>query len=306
MKFWLALVNVPEVKQYVELARCAEALGFEGITVADHLIWPTRIDSQYPYTPDGKVWWPDDLPWPDPWVTLAAMGTATSRLKLATNIFLLALRDPFSAAKAIATASVLTNERIVCGISSGWIKEEYQLAGVDFHTRGRRMDEMVTIMRALWRGVETSHAGEFFQFEHALLSPVPEQPIPVWCGGGAPAALKRAARNDGWLGLPMTVEQLRGVTAQLRQYRQEAGKADQPFEISAMLLDVPTPENLAELDALGVSNLMVLPWLPSPWDGRSYAPENADPADLSVKRTSLERFSERVMQPVGVMPSNGA
>lgn len=301
MKFWLALVNVPEVEQYVELARSAEALGFEGITVADHLIWPTRIDSPYPYTPDGKVWWPDDLPWPDPWVTLAAMGTATQRLKLATNIFLLALRDPFSAAKAIATASVLSQERIVCGVSAGWIKEEYQLAGVDFHRRGQRLDEMIEVLRKLWGGKDVSHQGEFFQFEHALLSPVPKRPIPVWCGGGAPAALRRAAHNDGWLGLPMTSAQLYETATQLREYRRQAGKEDEPFSICAMLLEPPTPERLAELDAVGVSNLMVLPWLPSPWDGTSYAPQGADPADLSVKQASLERFAEQVMRPAGAV-----
>ncbi|MCB1676920.1 MAG: LLM class flavin-dependent oxidoreductase [Halioglobus sp.] len=87
MKFWLSLVNVPEVAQYLAIAKYAEEAGFHGITIADHLVMPTRIEeSRYPYTPDGKMWWPDDTPWPDPWVTLAAMGAATTTLQLATNI----------------------------------------------------------------------------------------------------------------------------------------------------------------------------------------------------------------------------
>ncbi len=295
MRYWLALVNVPEVEQFVELACIAEAAGFDGITVADHLIWPTRIDSKYPYTPDGKVWWPDDLPWPDPWVTLAAMATATTRLRLATNIFLAGLRDPFTAAKAIATAAVFSNERVVCGVSAGWIKEEYDLAGVDFHSRGRRLDEMLAVMRKLWSGREVAHQGEFFNFEHALLSPVPKQPVPIWCGGGAPAALRRAARNDGWLGLPMTFEQIRDVAGVLHGERRSAGVSG-PFHIGFSLMDAPEADTLARLDELGASDMMVLmPWIPSPWTGISYLDEGDDPSQLAVKKKTIERFAESVI-----------
>ncbi|MBW2713940.1 MAG: LLM class flavin-dependent oxidoreductase, partial [Deltaproteobacteria bacterium] len=138
MKHWISLVNVPEVEQYVEIARFAEEVGFYGITIADHLVMPTNItESKYPYTPDGKMWWPEETPWPDPWITLTAMGVATKNLRLATNIYLAAMRDPFTSASAISTASVFTGGRVVCGVSSGWIKEEYEMLGVDFHTRGR-------------------------------------------------------------------------------------------------------------------------------------------------------------------------
>ncbi len=117
MKHWVSLVNVPEVEQYIEIAKFAEELGFYGISIADHLIMPTRIkESKYPYTPDGKMWWPADTPWPDPWITLTAMGVATKKLHLATNIYLAALRDPFSAARAISATSVYTEGRAVCGI----------------------------------------------------------------------------------------------------------------------------------------------------------------------------------------------
>ena len=103
MKYWISLVTTVEVDQFVEIAKFAEQLGFEGITVADHLVVPTKVETAYPYTPDGAMWWPTETPWPDPWVTLAGMGTATSRIKLGSNIYLAPLRDPFTAARAIGT-----------------------------------------------------------------------------------------------------------------------------------------------------------------------------------------------------------
>ena len=193
MRFWLSLVTNTEPDQLPAIARHAEEVGFHGVTVPDHLVMSTRIESKYPYTEDGKIWWPDDMPWLDPWVALSAMGAVTSRLKLATNIYLAALRDPFTPAKAVSSAAAIAPGRVVCGVSVGWIREEYQLAGVDFGTRGKRMDELIEVMRKLWSGREVSHHGRFFNFDHAIMCPPPPSPVPIWCGGGSPAALARAA-----------------------------------------------------------------------------------------------------------------
>ena len=160
MKYWLTLVQVPESDQLVDIARFAEQAGFHGISVADHLVMPTRIESRYPYTEDGEIFWPLDAPWPDPWVTLGAMASVTRELRLATNIYLAGLRDPFTAAKAAATAAVLSGNRVVCGVAAGWIAEEYALAGIDFASRGRRLDEQIEVMRKLWEYDEVSHEGE--------------------------------------------------------------------------------------------------------------------------------------------------
>ena len=237
MKFWLSLVNVPQVDQYIEIARHAEKTGFYGITIADHLVMPTRIEqSRYPYTPDGKMWWPEDTPWPDPWVTLAAMGTATSKLMLATNIYLAALRDPFTVARAVSTTSALTGGRAIFGVSAGWIKEEYDIAGIDFASRGRRLDECIAVVKKLWTGQSVSHHGEFFQFDNALISPKPVGDVPVWSGGASAAALRRAARNDGWLGVPMTVKQLASTVEKFTALREQLGIAIQRVTLGADLL----------------------------------------------------------------------
>ena len=294
MKHWLSLVAVPEVDQFVEIAKFAEEVGFYGITIADHLVMPTQItESKYPYTPDGKMWWPDDTPWPDPWVTLTAMGVATKELKLATNIYLAAMRDPFTAARAIAATSVYTNGRAICGVSAGWIKEEYEMLGVDFHSRGRRLDETVEVMKKLWTGESVSHHGEFFNFDHALQSPAPIGDVPVWSGGASKAALRRAASNDGWLGIPMMIEQLLQVVEAMQSMRQEMGKADEPFEVCSSLLEYLSEENEQRLQEAGIHSTSTAPWIITPWGRAPWLEDDEDPAELDVKKRVMERYAKQ-------------
>ncbi len=296
MKHWISLVNVPEVDQYIELAKHAEALGYHGMSVADHLVMPTKItESRYPYTPDGKMWWPEETPWPDPWITLTAMGVATTRLHFSTNIYLAALRDPFTAARAVAAAAIFTEGRVRCGVSAGWIKEEYDLLGIDFRARGRRLDETIEVMRKLWSGKSVDHSGEFFEFEGALASPPPPGPVPIWSGGASKAALRRAARNDGWLGVPMMADQLIGTTKTLYALREEMGKGDQDFDVCCSLIQPLTADLEAELESLGVHNNMVLPWVVTPWGRAPWLKEGEDVALLDTKKRSMERFADKVI-----------
>jgi probable F420-dependent oxidoreductase len=299
MKFWLSLVNVPEVDQFVEIARFAEEVGFRGVTVADHLVMPMKYENRYPYTPDGKTWWPDDLPWADPWVALAAMGAATARLELATNIYLLGLRDPFTAAKAIATAAVLSGGRIRCGIGSGWIREEYEIVDIDFATRGRRIDEMIEVMRKLWTGKPVSHHGERFRFNEALMVPAPPARIPILVGGASKPALRRAARNDGWFGIPMTREPLLETIRELHRLRREQGCEAGSFEIFFTLLGLLTPDIVAELEGLGATDTSTLPWMRTPWGNMPWLLDGEDPSSLAVKKRTMERYAKDVIQRLG-------
>lgn len=296
MKHWISLVNVPEVDQFIAIAQHAEQLGFYGITLADHLVMPTRIEeSRYPYTPDGKMWWPEDTPWPDPWVTLTAIGVATQHLRLATNIYLAALRDPFTAARAVSSASVLTGGRIHCGVSAGWIKEEYTLLGIDFHTRGKRLDETIAVMKKLWTGERVHHKGEIFEFENALMSPKPLHPVPIWSGGASPAALRRAARNDGWLGVPMMATALIEVVRGLHALREELGNAEGPFDICCSLIEPLKKDLESELDALGAHHNMVLPWVVTPWGRSPWLRDGEDVSSLDTKKRAMERFANKVI-----------
>jgi probable F420-dependent oxidoreductase len=294
MKFWLSLMTVNEFDQLPELARTAEALGFAGVTYADHLVMPAKIESKYPYTEDGAVFWPEDTPWPDPWITLAVLGATTTKLRLATNIYLAALRDPFTAAKAVATAAVFSNDRIVCGVSAGWIKEEYDLVGVNFESRGRRLDEMITAMRTLWTGKVVSHRGEFFKFD-AIMQPAPKKHIPVWTGGSVPAALRRAARNDGWLGLPMTLAQTIPVIEKLQGYRREAGLPAETMDLVLAVTEPLTRKLIDELERRHAHHLIAMPWFPTPWDEFRLTDDGDDISKLDVKKKAMQRYAEAVI-----------
>jgi probable F420-dependent oxidoreductase len=298
MRFWLSLVSVRETAQLPELARCAEELGFHGLMVGDHLLWPTHIRTPYPYSPDGKIFVPPDTPWPDPWVLFAHLGAVAGRLHFASNIYLAGLRDPFTFAKSVATAAALTGERIVCGVSAGWLAEEYAQVGIDFASRGRRLDEMLAVVRQLWSGQPVEHHGEFFRFS-GISCPAPARPVPIWCGGGAPAAMRRAARQDGWLPLPMTVAQTRATMAELARLRAAAPSATSAFTVGLPLAEPVTPAAADAVRELGIGDLVVIaPWLPSPWDTTAWLRPGEDMARLEVKKHTLERYASAVLRKV--------
>lgn len=287
MQHWLSLGFVREVDQLVELARLAEALGFTGVTLADHLVYPERITTRYPYTPDGKPFWPHDTAWPDPWVTLTAMGTATRTLRLASNIYLMALRDPFTAARAIGTASVLTGGRVACGVAEGWMAEEYALAGVPFETRGARLDEMIAACRALWSGEVVRFEGEHVRFEDVRMLPAPKAAVPFWGGGASPRALRRVAHLcDGWLGLAYTPEQLYPTLEKLVAMRSSGPRAGEPLDVLVGLRVRPTRELVTELGARGVTGLISTPFFGVP----------ADVSSLDAKKRILEKYATHVIE----------
>lgn len=163
MKYWLN-ASFLELDQLVPVAKAAEEMGFEGLTLADHLFFPSEFSSSYPYSPDGKVIWPAHSSWPDCWVSIAAMAQVTQRLRFSTGVFVAPLRDPFSLAKSIGTVAGLADGRLSCGFGAGWLEEEFEIVGVDFTSRGARMDEMLDVLRLLWTGEMVTYHGKHFGF----------------------------------------------------------------------------------------------------------------------------------------------
>ncbi len=292
MKFWISLVNTLEIDQFIEIAKKAEELGYEGITVADHLIYPEKVDTKYPYSDDGKIWWPNNNPWTDPWVTLTAMGVATKELKLATNIYLAALRDPFTVARATSAAAIFTNNRVRCGVGAGMMKEEFDLVGVDFKARGRVLDEVIECMHKLHSGEPVSYNGEFFNFNDAIMSPAPTKKIPVWVGGVSKPALRRAAANDGWMSVPMKNEPLAKMLSELFELRKACGNYDAPFDAMLSPLELIRQDFVDTLDPAGTYHTNVLPWTPSPWGKAFWVEDGEDHSLFEVKCKSMERFRD--------------
>jgi probable F420-dependent oxidoreductase len=261
VKFVLSLAFSPPQELFA-LARAAEAAGFDSVALSDHVVHPQKLRTPYPYTADGTPRWPPFTPWPDPWVTIGALAGATTRLRFVTSVFVLPLRNPFLVAKAVGTAAVLSGGRVALGVGAGWMRDEFELAEQRFAQRGRRMDEMLEVLRALWRGGWVEHHGEFYDFEPLEMSPVPEQPIPIYVGGVSDAALARAARRaDGWISDLHPTAEIAAAIARLRALRADSSRAGEPFTVIASVTDAGNVPGYRRVEAVGVTHLLTMPWL---------------------------------------------
>jgi probable F420-dependent oxidoreductase len=233
VRFWQFLrFTAPE--ELPALAQTLESSLFEGIVLGDHVVFPEKIDSPYPYSKDGKVLWDPATPWPDVWVAIAAMAAVTRRLRFSTNVFVLPLRNPFEMARTAATLSALSGNRVALGAGVGWMEEEYRTVGIDFKTRGKRYDEMIDVMRLLWTGEMVEYHGEVFSFPRLQMSPKPAGHIPLFLGGGSAPAMRRAARKgDGWITGNFTRDSIGESLALMRNMLREAGRKEENFELIA-------------------------------------------------------------------------
>ena len=261
MKFCHGLIGA-KPEYWTRLATACEAAGFDSVAVSDHVLFPQTLESKYPYTPDGMPLFSPDEDWPDAWVAIGAMSSVTTTLRFITNVFVLPARNPFLAAKAIGTASYLSGGRVGLGVGAGWMREEFDLVEQSFAKRGRRMEEMIEIMRALWAGGMVEHHGEFYDFPPVEMRPSLPAPVPIYVGGHSDIAFRRASTiGDGWLGVHYSVEELFRYLTVLQHAREDAGTADRPFEIIASPMAAPTPDLLAELEAAGVTSILTSSWM---------------------------------------------
>lgn len=285
MKFVVsAAFNDPE--QLVPLAVTADECGFEAMSLSDHVVHLERLETPYPYTEDGSRRWEAFTPWPDPWVTIGALASATKRLRFTNNVFVLPMRNPFLVAKAVATAAVLSRDRVTLTIGVGWCPEEFALMGQDFRTRGRRTDEMIAVMRKLWTGEMVEHHGEFYAFDRLEMTPAPRARIPIWVGGISRPALRRAARlGDGWLSDLQTSAEIVECMRTLRDLRAEAGREGEAFDVMASASDAYDVDGYRRLADAGVSHVLTVPWLFT----------HGATEDIEKKRDGLRRFADDVV-----------
>jgi probable F420-dependent oxidoreductase len=289
MKFFCSLAfNDPT--HLCSLARKAEECGWDGVMIPDHVAHPERIESPYPYTEDSQPRWEAPAPWPDPWVAVAAMAAVTERIRFTTGIYVLPMRNPFLVAKAVGTAAVLSDNRVTLGIGVGWMKEEFDLLEQSFRNRGRRMDEMVQVMRKLWAGGMVEHHGEFYDFDRLQMSPAVSRPIPIYSGGLSEPALRRVGRlSDGWISDLHTADELREIISQIRSYREEYGRADAPLDIVAACTDAVDVDGYRRLEEVGVTHIQTMPWILYGLSGDV----------LEEKCEGLARFGEEVITKLG-------
>jgi probable F420-dependent oxidoreductase len=246
-----------------ELAARAEALGYESVFVPDHLAFPVHFGSKYPGTGDGSFPDPLETPLYDPWIVLAQIARATTALRLGTAVYLLALRHPIAAARAVSSLDALSGGRVILGIGVGWLAEEFSALGIDPRTRFSRTEECVRALRALWTEKQPEFHGRHFDFGPLWFEPKPlcSPHPPILFGGDSDKALQRAVRlGDGWLsgGVHGNTDWIAERMARIGEWRAGSG-ATGPFSVS--ILD-PHPDEraLARMAELGVERVVVMPW----------------------------------------------
>lgn len=296
MKFWQN-ISWLEPDQLTAVARFAEEVGFHGVINSDHVFLTDVTSSPYPYSPDGKMNHARDYLYPDVWSSFGAMAAVTSRLMFSTGVYVLPARSPLEVARATGTLAVISDHRVTIGFGVGWLKEEFDAMGVDFHTRGRRTDEMIEVMHKLWRGGVVSHHGEFFDFTEITLGPALDRPVPLYCGGSSPAALRRTAYLcDGWIGHGHTLDEVPGLLGELERLRREAGRDHLPFETIVPIKPqrtLPDLDTVKRFEELGVTATWALPFDASGADrtqtglGRTSA--------LDEKKRAMERYAREII-----------
>jgi alkanesulfonate monooxygenase SsuD/methylene tetrahydromethanopterin reductase-like flavin-dependent oxidoreductase (luciferase family) len=193
-------------------------------------------------------------------VLVGALAQATTRLRFVTTVYIPAMRDPYSAAKAIGTAAYLADGRVELGVGVGWCEEEFTLIGQRFDRRGKRTDEMLELFRALWQPGWTEFDGEFYQTPRLEMEPTPPR-IPIYVGGLSDIALRRAARNDGWIGDLISTDRAIASVERLRELRAQNGLSMDDFEILTPLTDAFTVPDYERAEAAGITAIVTMPWM---------------------------------------------
>ena len=283
MKYTLSIAFSP-IDQLTEIAKTAEEVGFDSIALPDSIFYFEKQSVDYPYTADGKRMFDENSPWVDPLILAGTMGAVTSKLRFYTNVMKLGSRNPLLLARQVGSVANLTNNRFGFGVGIGWAPEEFEWCGVPYARRGKRVDEMIEVIKLVLAGGMVEFHGEFYDFDKLQMSPAPSTPVPFYVGGHTDVALKRAARvGDGWTSAMLTCSQLAEIIGKLKAQLDECGRADEPFEFQAVCIDKFDVDGHRELVEAGVTDNIVIPWI---MEGHGFD------APLEAKKDSLKRYAD--------------
>jgi len=285
MQFWSGTAFMKPT-ECVAVARMLDEAGYHGMLSSDHMIYPRELSSPYPDSPTGKPMWPPETAWPDSWVLTGAMAAVTRRLRFSNAVYVAPARPLLEVAKQVATAAVVSEGRVSLAAGVGWMREEFELMGQEFGNRGKRLDEMIPALRALWAGGWVSWSGRYYQVPELMIEPHPPAPVPILCGGESEAALRRAARLcDGWVGYAYAWDDAVGYVKRLAALRTEYGREQEPFEVMLALLEPPSVDLYKRAEDIGITAVMCAPWMEA-----TMAPGGAE-----RYREPIERFAETIV-----------
>jgi probable F420-dependent oxidoreductase len=264
------------------VARKAEELGFESLWIPEHIILPVEYKSPYPYSKNGRMPAPPETPLHDPMLVLAFAAGITNKIRLATGIYVLPIRNAITTAKAVASLDVLSGGRFIFGIGIGWLEEEFEAVGMNYKDRAARTREYLAVMKELWTKDDPNFDGKTIHLHGVRFNPKPLQKPhpPVVFGGGTDPSLKRTARlGDGWYGIAENLDETHHTIARLREYEKSFERA-RPLELTvAPRLGGPlTLDQVRAFREMGVERIL-LGALPSTRD----------------QLASMERFRDEIM-----------
>jgi probable F420-dependent oxidoreductase len=293
VRFHQALSFLP-FEEVVPVSVACESQGYAGVYLSDHLFNPRDLASRYTYAtgPDGQPGWDKDTSWPDPMCLCAGLATVTSRLTFTTGVYVAPARDLVTVAKTVGTTAALSGNRVRLGVGVGWCREEFEQTGQEFTNRGRRLDDMIPALRALWAGGWVEYHGPHYDMPPCQMQPSPTEPVPILAGGHSPPALRRAARLcDGWIAAgAYTEEEAWAYLASLRAELERAGRAGEPFDVYLSLGVRPDVDLYRRFEEAGVTDMVCAPWMFAP------LPEGATPEQrLAGRIGACEWFAERIV-----------
>jgi probable F420-dependent oxidoreductase len=238
------------------IGAAARAQGVESVWAWEQIVIPAHFKSPWPYSADGGLAAPDDVPLMDPLVWLAWIGREAPDLMLATGVLLLALHDPISLAKTAATLDLLSKKRVTLGIGVGWLEEEYQVLGKEFGNRGRRTDDAIAALRQLWSESPASFSSETLSFPPLYCEPRPKRKIPIVIAGGSKAAARRAGRlGDGFYPHPSVGDDVGPLLEVMRESARASGR--DPDEIALTVGGDPTKEAARRARSVGAQHFLI-------------------------------------------------
>jgi probable F420-dependent oxidoreductase len=296
MRFHLATTFLP-TEEIIPLVAPCDQMGYSGVSFSDHLFNAKTLESRYTYSeaPDGSPFWEKETEWPDTMCLIAALSSVTTNLTFSTHVYVAPARDLITVAKSVGTVAVLSHDRVRLGVGVGWCKEEFIQTGQDFHNRGKRLDDMIPALRALWAGGWVEYHGSHYDVPLCQINPSPKLPIPILGGGDSPAALRRASTLcDGWMntGAVLPDEAFREVGV-IKDYLKQAGRQNDDFSIYMAVQAFPDLDLYRRLEDAGVTDLFCAPWM-----GVEVKPGDTPESVRAARVQICEEFAEHFVGPM--------
>ncbi|HEY3260933.1 MAG TPA: TIGR03619 family F420-dependent LLM class oxidoreductase [Pseudonocardiaceae bacterium] len=282
-----------DADEYFHLADAAEASGWSSMCLNESVFQPIEVASRYPYSSDGKRFWPTDAPYLEPMTLLPAIAARTSTLRVYPFVTKLTLRHPLLLANQVKTAALLSRGRFGLGVGMSWMREEYEFCGIDWATRRQRFVEMIEIVRLAMTGQIVEFHGKVFDFPPFQQAPGVAAPVPVLIGGHQPWSLRTAAEmGDGWCGVPKEMDEIIATTKELLSLVEQAGRDAARFEVHAGAVDAKTVDDYRRLRDAGVTDAVVMPWM-----GADLADSAGDgmASATAMKADALKRFADEII-----------